>query len=130
VATAAGLATLKACTPEVYTAVEANATTVREAASAALTAAGVPHLVNTAGSMFSVFFTGRDSVTNYEEARQQDLGAFRAFFHSMLDQGIHLPPSAFEAWFLSAGHDETAIGRIVEALPVAARAAAEGAGGL
>ena len=86
--------------------------------------------MNTAGSMFSVFFTGRDAVTNYDEARQQDLGAFRAFFHSMLDQGVHLPPSAFEAWFLSASHDETAIGRIVEALPAAARAAAEGSGSL
>ncbi|WP_328294566.1 glutamate-1-semialdehyde 2,1-aminomutase [Kineococcus sp. NBC_00420] len=130
VATAAGLATLSACTPAVYAAVEANATTVREAASAALSAAGVPHLVNTAGSMFSVFFTERESVTNYDEARQQDLGAFRGFFHSMLDQGVHLPPSAFEAWFLSASHDETALGRIVEALPAAARAAAEGAGSL
>jgi glutamate-1-semialdehyde 2,1-aminomutase len=130
VATAAGLATLRACTPEVYAAVDANAAAVREAASAALSAAGVPHLVNTAGSMFSVFFTGRDAVRNYDEARQQDLGAFRAFFHSMLDQGVHLPPSAFEAWFLSASHDETAIGRIVEALPAAARAAAEGAGSL
>jgi glutamate-1-semialdehyde 2,1-aminomutase len=130
VATAAGLATLAACTPAVYAAVEANATTVREAASAALSAAGVPHLVNTAGSMFSVFFTELTAVTNYDEARRQDLGAFRAFFHSMLDQGVHLPPSAFEAWFLSASHDETAIGRIVEALPAAARAAAEGAGSL
>ena len=130
IATAAGLATLRACTPEVYAAVEAAATAVREAASAALSAAGVPHLVNTAGSMFSVFFTGLDAVTNYEQARQQDLGAFRAFFHSMLDQGVHLPPSAFEAWFLSASHDEAAIGRVVEALPAAARAAAEGSGSL
>jgi glutamate-1-semialdehyde 2,1-aminomutase len=130
VATAAGLATLSACTTEVYAAVERNATTVREAASAALSAAGVPHLVNTAGSMFSVFFTALDAVTNYDEARRQDLGAFRAFFHSMLDSGVHLPPSAFEAWFLSASHDETAIGRILEALPTAARAAAEGAGQL
>lgn len=126
VATAAGLATLRGCTPEVYAAVEANAATVRDAASAALSAAGVPHVVNTAGSMFSVFFTERDGVRNYDEARQQDLGAFRAFFHSMLDQGVHLPPSAFEAWFLSASHDEEAIGRILAALPAAARAAAEG----
>jgi glutamate-1-semialdehyde 2,1-aminomutase len=130
IATAAGLATLRGTTPEVYAAVDANAATVRDAASAALSAAGVPHVVNTAGSMFSVFFTELDAVTNYDEARRQDLGAFRAFFHAMLDAGIHLPPSAFEAWFLSASHDEDALGRILEALPGAARAAAQGSGSL
>ncbi|MFB9377450.1 glutamate-1-semialdehyde 2,1-aminomutase [Kineococcus gynurae] len=130
VATAAGLATLRGCTPEVYARVEEAARVVREAASAALTAASVPHLVNTASSMFSIFFTAGDvpRVTNYDEARRQDLGAFRAFFHAMLDRGVHLPPSAFEAWFLSASHDEDALGRILDALPEAARAAAEGAG--
>ncbi|NYD22116.1 glutamate-1-semialdehyde 2,1-aminomutase [Kineococcus aurantiacus] len=130
IATAAGLATLRGTTPEVYAAVEHAARTVREAASAALREAGVPHLVNTAGSMFSVFFTELDAVTNYDQARQQDLGAFRAFFHSLLDAGVHLPPSAFEAWFLSASHDEAALGRVLDALPAAARAAAAGAGQL
>ncbi len=48
----------------------------------------------------------------------------------MLDAGVHLPPSAFEAWFLSASHDEDAIGRILDALPGAARAAAQGRGSL
>ncbi|WP_432533202.1 glutamate-1-semialdehyde 2,1-aminomutase [Kineococcus arenarius] len=130
VATAAGLATLRGCTDEVYAAVERSARTVREAASEALSAAGVPHVVNTAGSMFSVFFTERDRVRDYDEAKQQDLGAFRAFFHAMLSRGVHLPPSAFEAWFLSAAHDEEAVGRVLDALPHAARAAAEGAGSL
>ena len=130
VATAAGLTTLRACTDEVYAAVEGAARTVREAASAALSAEGVPHLVNTAGSMFSVFFTGLDEVRDYDDARRQDLGAFRAFFHAMLERGVHLPPSAFEAWFLSAAHDEEALGRVLEALPHAARAAAQGAGSL
>ncbi|WP_432507462.1 glutamate-1-semialdehyde 2,1-aminomutase [Kineococcus arenarius] len=130
VATAAGLATLRGCTDEVYAAVERSARTVREAASEALSAAGVPHVVNTAGSMFSVFFTERQQVRDYDEAKQQDLGAFRAFFHAMLSRGVHLPPSAFEAWFLSAAHDEEAVGRVLDALPHAARAAAEGAGSL
>ncbi|WP_432498932.1 glutamate-1-semialdehyde 2,1-aminomutase [Kineococcus gypseus] len=130
VATAAGLATLRGCTEEVYAAVERAARTVREAASAALSAEGVPHLVSTAGSMFSVFFTELEAVRDYDDARQQDLGAFRAFFHAMLERGVHLPPSAFEAWFLSAAHDDEALGRVVEALPHAARAAARGAGSL
>jgi glutamate-1-semialdehyde 2,1-aminomutase len=50
---------------------------------------------------------------------------FAAFFHAMLDRGVYLPPSAFESWFLSAAHDDDAVGRVVDALPAAARAAAE-----
>ncbi|NAZ81679.1 glutamate-1-semialdehyde 2,1-aminomutase [Kineococcus sp. R8] len=130
VATAAGLTTLRLCTPEVYAAVDRTAAVVRDAASAALSAAGVPHVVNTAGSMFSLFFTGLDAVHDYDQARRQDLGAFRAFFHAMLDRGVHLPPSAFEAWFLSASHDDAAVDRVLDALPHAARAAAAGSGSL
>ena len=78
--------------------------------------------------MFSLFFTGLSEVHDYDQARQQDLGAFRAFFHAMLDRGVHLPPSAFEAWFLSASHDDAALDRILDALPHAARAAAQGSG--
>ncbi|GAA4057520.1 glutamate-1-semialdehyde 2,1-aminomutase [Nonomuraea soli] len=122
-ACASGLATLQALTPEVYARVDAAAAAVAEAASSALGAAGVPHRLQTAGSLFSIFFTDRE-VTNFEEAQTQDTGAFRAFFHAMLDQGVYLPPSAYEAWFLSASHDDEAIGRIVEALPAAAKAAA------
>jgi len=70
-----------------------------------------------------VFFTDRP-VRDYDDARRQDTDAFRAFFHAMLAQGVHLPPSAFEAWFVSAAHDEPAVDRVVAALPAAARAAA------
>jgi glutamate-1-semialdehyde 2,1-aminomutase len=127
VATAAGLATLRGCTPEVYAHLDDVAKRLSDAASRALEEAGVPHLVNHAGSMFSVFFTTRDEVVDYDGARDQDTGAFRAFFHEMLARGVHLPPSAFEAWFLSAAHDERALERVLDALPHAARAAA-GAG--
>ncbi|PPK93511.1 glutamate-1-semialdehyde 2,1-aminomutase [Kineococcus xinjiangensis] len=128
VATAAGLATLRACTPQVYAAVERAAGVVSRAASGALAAEGVPHLVNSAGSMFSVFFTALDEVHDYDAAKQQDLSAFRAFFHAMLERGVHLPPSAFEAWFLSAAHDDAALDRVLDALPHAARAAAAAGG--
>jgi glutamate-1-semialdehyde 2,1-aminomutase len=127
VATAAGLATLRGATDAVYRHLDDAAARLSAAASAALDEAGVPHVVNHAGSMFSVFFTRRDAVTDYDSARDQDTGAFRAFFHEMLARGVHLPPSAFEAWFLSAAHDSDAVGRVLEALPHAARAAA-GAG--
>jgi glutamate-1-semialdehyde 2,1-aminomutase len=101
--------------------------TVAHAAAEALTAAGVPHRVQFAGTMFSVFFTDAP-VRNYDDARTQNLPAFQAFFHAMLARGVYLPPSAFEAWFLSAAHDDVAIDRILDALPHAARAAAEAAG--
>jgi glutamate-1-semialdehyde 2,1-aminomutase len=73
--------------------------------------------------MFSVFFR-EAAVTNYDDARDQHVPAFSAFFHSMLSQGVHLPPSAFEAWFLSAAHDDRAVDRVLAALPAAASEAA------
>ena len=124
VATAAGLATLRGCTPAVYERVDAVARQLSCAASVALTEAGVPHLVSHAGSMFSVFFTSSDKVEDYDGARTQDVTAYAAFFHSMLDSGVYLPPSAFESWFVSAAHDEVAVERVFAALPAAARAAA------
>ncbi|GII63166.1 glutamate-1-semialdehyde 2,1-aminomutase [Sphaerisporangium krabiense] len=126
-ATAAGLATLRACDAEVYDRVDAAALIIGRAASDALAAAGVPHRLQRAGNLFSIFFTA-DPVTDFDGARAQDAGAYRAFFHSMLDQGVYLPPSAYEAWFLSAAHDEEAVARVAEALPAAAKAAAAAAG--
>jgi glutamate-1-semialdehyde 2,1-aminomutase len=127
VATTAGLATLKLATDEVYAHLDKAARVVSEAASSALSEAGVPHVVQHAGTMFSVFFTdeGVAEVTDFAGASAQRLDRFRAFFHSMLDQGVYLPPSAFEAWFLSAAHDDRAVDRILSALPAAARAAAD-----
>ncbi|MFG1697001.1 glutamate-1-semialdehyde 2,1-aminomutase [Nonomuraea sp. NPDC049309] len=122
-ACAAGLATLRNLDDEAYRKVEAAATAVGDAASEALRAAGVPHRLQRAGSLFSIFFTEAE-VTNFDEARTQNTEAFKAFFHSMLDQGVYLPPSAYEAWFLSAAHDDEALGRIADALPAAAKAAA------
>jgi glutamate-1-semialdehyde 2,1-aminomutase len=133
VATAAGLATLTGCTEQVYTRIGQVAEVIGRAASQALTRAGVPHTLQYAGSMFSVFFTGPSSggrpVTDYDAARQQDFGAFRAFFHAMLAAGVHLPPSAYESWFVSAGHGDDAVAQVLEALPAAAEAAGQHAGG-
>jgi len=124
VATTAGLATLRLATDEVYTRLGETSRVIREAASAALTAAGVAHTVQSAGTMFSLFF--RDgAVRNFAEAEAQDTAAYGAFFHAMLDAGVHLPPSAFECWFVSAAHDDRAVEHVLDALPGAARAAAE-----
>jgi glutamate-1-semialdehyde 2,1-aminomutase len=127
VATTAGLATLRLATPEVYAQLDATAHTIRDAVAEHLLAAGVPHVVQAAGTMFSVFF--RDAaVRDFAEASRQDTVAYAAFFHSMLDQGVYLPPSAYEAWFVSAAHDDRAISTIVDALPAAALAAATAGG--
>ncbi|WP_280703619.1 glutamate-1-semialdehyde 2,1-aminomutase [Kitasatospora sp. GP82] len=123
VATAAGLAQLQGCTDEVYATVDRVAAEISGLVTDALTKEGVTHRLQTAGNMFSVFFTD-EQVTNYDEAKRQQAYRFNGFFHSMLSQGVYLPPSAFESWFVSASHDERAIERIAAALPAAARAAA------
>jgi glutamate-1-semialdehyde 2,1-aminomutase len=128
VAVAAGLATLRLADDAVYARVDAASRAVSGAAHDALDAAGVPHVVQHAGSLFSVFFgeaAARDGVHDYAAAKAQDAFRYTAFFHAMLDAGVNLPPSVFEAWFLSAAHDDAAIERIVAALPGAARAAAQ-----
>ncbi|MDN7121946.1 glutamate-1-semialdehyde 2,1-aminomutase [Nocardioides sp. ChNu-153] len=128
VATTAGLTTLRLATDEVYERVGTVASTIAEAASAALAAEGVPHLVQSAGTMFSVFLTDpaspRSAVRDFDDAQAQHLPAYAAFFHAMLDAGVHLPPSAYEVWFCSAAHDDAAVSHVLEALPGAARAAA------
>ncbi|MEX5710832.1 glutamate-1-semialdehyde 2,1-aminomutase [Parafrankia sp. FMc6] len=123
-AVAAGLATLRACTDEVYATVDARAADVAGIVSTALNEQGVPHLLNSAGSLFSVFFTDATAVIDYAGAKRQASERYAAFFHSMLDAGVYLPPSAFEAWFVSAAHDDEAVERIAAAAPAAARAAA------
>jgi glutamate-1-semialdehyde 2,1-aminomutase len=122
-ACAAGLATLRNCTPEVYAALDTAAGTIGKLATDALSATGVPHVLSTAGNMFSLFFTSVE-VHDYASARSQNTDAFAAFFHAMLAGGVYLPPSAFEAWFVSAALDAEALDVIQAALPVAAAAAA------
>ncbi len=124
-AVAAGLATLRECTSEVYARVDSAAADVARLAGEALTAAGVPHHVQAAGSLFSVFMGATGPVRDFDGARAQNGRAYAAFFHAMLDGGVYLPPSPFEAWFLSAAHDGTAVERVAAALPGAAKAAAQ-----
>jgi len=123
-ATAAGLATLRACTPEVYARLDEVAAAIAKLASDSLAAAGVPFRLQEAGNLFSVFLGTEQAVRDFGEARGQSAPAYAAFFHSMLEQGVYLPPSPFEAWFVSAAHDDRAVERIGAALPAAARAAA------
>ncbi|MEV3947084.1 glutamate-1-semialdehyde 2,1-aminomutase [Streptomyces halstedii] len=124
VATAAGLAQLRLLDDAAYARVDAVSAEVRNLVGEALAKEGVAHTVSAASNMFSVFFTDRP-VRDYEDARKQEAFRYTAFFHSMLAQGVYLPPSAFESWFVSAAHDARAVERIAAALPAAARAASE-----
>jgi glutamate-1-semialdehyde 2,1-aminomutase len=129
VAVAAGLATLRLATPDVYDHLDRVAEQLRHEVTTALSAVGLPHVIQNVTSMFSVFFTpdGVTEVPDYATAATQSTATYAAFFHAMLESGVYLPPSAFEAWFLSAAHDDGAVNRIVEALPGAALAAARSA---
>ncbi|MFF0988394.1 glutamate-1-semialdehyde 2,1-aminomutase [Kocuria nitroreducens] len=126
VAMAAGAATLRTADRIAYQTVDRRSAQLQEAVRAALTEAGVDHSIQSAGNLFSVAFgTSATGVHDYAQAKAQETFRYPAFFHAMLDQGVYLPPSVFEAWFLSAAHDDAAMDRIVSALPAAARAAAE-----
>lgn len=123
VAAACGLATLRECTPALYESLDRTAQRVGRLVSEALSTEGAVHTLATAGNLFSIFFSA-DAPANYDEARTQEAWRYTAFFHSLLDNGVYLPPSAYEAWFVSAAHDDTALDRLVHALPAAAKAAA------
>ncbi|MCU1586071.1 MAG: glutamate-semialdehyde--aminomutase [Microbacteriaceae bacterium] len=123
VAVAAGIATLRAADAAVYARLDATADQLSAAVSSALAAEGVEHSVQRAGNLFSFAFSPV-APRNYAEVKAQQAFRYAPFFHAMLDGGVSLPPSVFEAWFVSAAHDDVAIGRILEALPAAAKAAA------
>ncbi len=127
VAVAAGVATLKLLDESVYDRLNATATILSEAVSASLFAEGVAHRVQRAGNLFSFMFGDEVAATaprTYDAVKRQDAFRYAPFFHAMLDGGVSLPPSVFEAWFVSDAHDQSAIGRIFDALPAAAKAAA------
>ena len=125
IAVAAGLTTLRLADDGVYARLAEAADAVSGLVSDALDAQGVAYRVQRAGTLFSVLFGDfAGAPQNYDDMRRQETWRYGPFFHAMLDGGVHLPPSAFEAWFVTAAHDDAAIERIAAALPAAARAAA------
>ncbi|HEV2778273.1 MAG TPA: glutamate-1-semialdehyde 2,1-aminomutase [Actinophytocola sp.] len=123
VAVAAGLATLRGAEPQVYRALDAHSQRLGALLTNALSGAGVPHRVQYAGNLLSVFFT-EAPVRDYAAAKASQTWRYPAFFHAMLERGVYLPPSAFEAWFVNAAMDEAVFQIIADALPAAAAAAA------
>ncbi|MDP8982960.1 MAG: glutamate-1-semialdehyde 2,1-aminomutase [Acidobacteriota bacterium] len=107
-AVAAGIAVVKylRANPGIYETLERRTAQLVAGAPAEVT-------VNRVGSMFTFFFT-REPVTDWESAKRSDTGRFREFFHWMLDHGVYLAPSQFEAGFVSGAHSDGDIGRTVE----------------
>ena len=128
IATTAGLTTLRLATDEVYAKLDETSLIIQRLVSTALDKEGVPHIISAAGNLFSVFFVesseGPAEIRDFAGANAQVLPRFTAFFHAMLDAGVYLPPSAFEAWFVSAAIDDDALTELESALAPAARAAA------
>lgn len=126
VAVAAGLTSLQLADAAVYEKLQTNSQRLGTLLGDALTAEGVTHHVQFAGTMVSVFFAD-GPVTDYAQAKAAQTWRYPAFFHAFLSRGVYPPPSAFEAWFVSAALDDRAFEIIADAAPAAAKAAAAAA---
>ena len=115
-AVAGGLATLRTLqqNPGIFQQLEDSGALLEEGLARAAQRAGVPVTINRVGSMFTVFFTA-DPVTNFDSASNSDTNRFAQFFRGMLNAGIYLPCSQFEAAFLSAAHGQAEVEKTVSA---------------
>lgn len=134
VAVAAGLATLQHADQAVYARMDAVAEVISSGVAQALAAAGVAVATQRAGNLFSFAFGTPEACgwsgpgpRDYDQVRAAESWRYPRFFHAMLEAGVNLPPSPFEAWFVSAAHDDDAVTAILDALPAAAQAAAAAA---
>jgi glutamate-1-semialdehyde 2,1-aminomutase len=107
IAMAAGLAALTEIRkPGVYELLTAKTTQLIEGLAAVAKDVGIPLATTQVGGMFGLFFSKEENITNYQQATQCDIAAFKRFFHLMLEQGVYLAPSAYEAGFLSIAHSD------------------------
>jgi len=103
----AGIAMMTAMEREgLYEELSAKTEYLTEGLKAVATAHGISMSTTAVGGMFGLFFTETEHITGFKDATACDLEAFKQFFHLMLDEGIYLAPSAYEAGFLSAAHTE------------------------
>jgi len=121
-AVAAGMATLDILERDgAYARLEATSAALAEGLAREAKAASVPMRVNRVGSMLTAFFT-EGEVWNYDDAKRSDTARFTRYFTEMLRRGVYLPPSQFEAAFVSLAHDERAVDRTLAAARRALRA--------
>jgi glutamate-1-semialdehyde 2,1-aminomutase len=126
VAMAAGLAMLELIqAPCFYETLAARTRLLTDGLQAVADGEGVPFSTNRVGGMFGLFFTG-EKVETYAQATAGDTAMFNRFFHGMLERGVYLAPSAFEAGFVSSAHGEQEIAGTLEAARAAMRAARAG----
>jgi glutamate-1-semialdehyde 2,1-aminomutase len=121
-AMSAGLETLQIINdPECYEQLEQRSAALERGLAKAAAGRNVPLAVNRVGSMLTPFFVRQNeqAVTNFTQATDCDRERFKTFFHAMLEHGVYLPPSQFEAWFVSLAHDEAAIQQTIEAADAA-----------
>ena len=107
-AVAAGLATLEALDDSAYRQLEEAGARVARMVQSAADAAGIPLIINRVGSMLTAFFTDR-AVVDYASARRANTASFASWFRRLLANGVSLPPSQFEAAFVSTAHDDEAL---------------------
>lgn len=116
IAMAAGFACLtQIAQPGTYQTLTERTTQLAQGLLAAAKAEDIPLVVNHVGGMFGIFFTDADSVTCYADVTQCDVERFKRFFHLMLEEGVYLAPSAFEAGFMSLAHGHEEIERTIDA---------------
>lgn len=116
VAVSAGLATLNLiCAPNFFTELEAKTNYLLTELTQRAKAAGIPFFTTQVGAMFGLFFTNQTSITTYDDVKKCDVEQFKKFFHGMLQEGVYLAPSAFEAGFVSAAHGENEIEKTIKA---------------
>jgi glutamate-1-semialdehyde 2,1-aminomutase len=116
VAMAAGLKTLELIDDEgFWTSLSAKTRKLVDGMAGAAAAAGVPLATEGRGGMFGAVFTDADAVRSFDDVAAADVDRFRAFFHGMLEEGIYLAPSAFEAGFVSAAHSDADLDATIDA---------------
>ena len=114
-AVAAGIAALKAVTkPDVYVKLEEKTALLVDGLRKAASAAGVEVIINSIGSMFTVFFTS-SPVTDFQSAKTSDTARYAKFFHALLEHGVYFPPSQFETCFMSLAHTKSDISATLKA---------------
>ncbi|MBR2649301.1 MAG: glutamate-1-semialdehyde 2,1-aminomutase [Sediminibacterium sp.] len=117
IAVSAGFATLSYLNenPELYTQLDKTGELLKNLIGESLFKKGIEHTINQLGSMISVHF-GENAVTDFKTASESNISLFNKFFHHMLDEGVYLPPSAYESWFFSIAITQNEIEKTINAI--------------
>lgn len=116
IAMTGGLAQLELITqPDFYTQLTAKTVKLTQGLMKSAQTAGIPLYTNAIGSMFGIFFTDAQEIKSEADAKRCDVALFKRFFHAMLNEGVYLAPSAFEAGFMSSAHGDVEINQTIQA---------------